>query len=353
MTSDEDVAAKAHDGRDTFRPTTVADRFTKHVRDDHAANSALYNAIAAAAEDDDRIIRTNLMSSHAPGEKPHDPRHYVVVEFVNGGQGTASAGPTFVQRLIDRDHVSVIHAEASSSFESDFDPWADDADVEGAVDALSDFLTLHLRPVETRVEPIDVPVRDIPDELTGIPESTVAAFLGDVDTRLREELRSTSPVRIFRDVVGGYDHELPESDLNGADDRLRPIDERLSEFPDGWDGEDVGPSAPPGLVAALSELASGLESEASNWGEDRGAPYLRAAEQIRSVLDEHVPGNDTGEDGDVDLSEFTPFSERDDDPVDPPDVEAPDVDEDDGPEAPGVNEISNARPGEDGVDDGE
>jgi len=129
---------------DTFRPFSVADRHTKRVRDDHAPNQALHDAIAAAAEDDDRIGAVNLMGSHEFGNRHKgEPRYNVRVEVVNGGMGHPVVGATFVGRLIDRRDVHVTDVAECSD----------------------DHLVVCLRPIEARVEPIDVRVDEIPDRV--------------------------------------------------------------------------------------------------------------------------------------------------------------------------------------------
>lgn len=151
MTGDESVndiddtaVERADAGRDTFRPVSVDDRFRKTVRDDHAPNAALHAAIKAAAEDDDRIHSVNLMGSHAPGNKHKgEPRYNVRVDVRNEGRGHPVLGATVVGRLVDRGDVRI-------------------TDV---VECSDDHLVVAIRPIETRVEPIDVPVDDIPDDV--------------------------------------------------------------------------------------------------------------------------------------------------------------------------------------------
>jgi hypothetical protein len=150
MTGDESVddivdtaAERADTGRDTFRPVSVDDRFRKTVRDDHAPNAALHAAIKAAAEDDDRIHSVNLMGSHAPGNKQKgEPRYNVRVDVRNEGGGHPVLGATVVGRLVDRGDVRIT----------------------GVVECSGDHLVVAIRPIETRVEPIDVPVSDVPDD---------------------------------------------------------------------------------------------------------------------------------------------------------------------------------------------
>jgi len=255
---------------DTFRPVSVDDRFDNRVRDDHAPNQALHDALRAAAEDDDRIHSVNLMGSHAPGNKHKgEPRYNVRVDVRNDGMGHPVLGATVAGRMVDRGDVRITDVAECSD----------------------DHLVVCLRPRECRVEPIDVPVSDIPDDVLGVSERTVAAFLGDVDTRLHEELRSVAPLRVFRDVMRDYKHALPDPDREGADDRLQSLDVRLSDFPDGWRDEAVGPSAPIGLVESLEDLAAEYDKAAKNRGEDRGEPWRRAASDIRVALDDHVPGD--------------------------------------------------------------
>jgi hypothetical protein len=297
MTDEDDVAdapaTRRADGRDTFRPVSADDYFRRRVRDDHATNAALHAAIKAAAADDDRIASVNLMGSHAPGEKDHEPRYYVRVTFANGGMGEPSTGPTFVNRLIEKGDVRVTKAYGGAKYgDVDVEPGlsADEA-VRSTIAQATDELTIHLRPVETRVEPVEVPVRDVPDDVVGVSEDTVAAFLGDVDTRLHDELRSVSALRIFRDVVDDYDHALPDPDRDGADDRLQDLGVRLSDFPDGWRDQEIGPSAPVDMVEAFEDLAARYDDLASEGITDEHTPEdvaERVASDIRVALDDTV-----------------------------------------------------------------
>ena len=311
MTDDADKpATTSHTGRDTFRPVSVDDYFRRTVRDDHAPNAALHDAIKAAAEDDDRIASVNLMGSHAPGEKPHEPTYHVRVAFENGGMGEPSTGPTFVGRLMERGKVRCLKAYGGGKYaDVDVEPdlSAEEATKKTIHDAV-DRLTVHLRPVETRVEPVEVPVRDVPDRVRGVSESTVARFLGDVDTRLNEELRSVSAVGIFRDVMRDYEHALPDPDRDGADDRLQSLQARLGDHADGLpavvapDRDLAENPLPPFDVMrhyeALIESLEDLAVEYDSFEDEHDAPdimnaatpaeaYHRAASDIRVALDDH------------------------------------------------------------------
>jgi len=144
----EDIVDKAVERADmppdTFRAVSVADRFRKTVRDDHAPNAALHSAIKAAAEDDGMIHSVNLMGSHAPGNREKgEPRYTVRVDIRNDGMGHPVLGATIVGQLVDRGDVRI-------------------TDV---VECSDDHLVVSIRPIETRVEPINVPVGDIPDRV--------------------------------------------------------------------------------------------------------------------------------------------------------------------------------------------
>lgn len=304
-TPERDATRRA-DGRDTFRPVSVDDYFRRRVRDDHATNAALHAAIKAAAADDDRIASVNLMGSHAPGEKDHEPRYHVRVTFANGGMGEPSTGPTFVNRLIEKGDVRVTKAYGGAKYDDvDVEPGlsAEEA-VRSTIAQATDELTIHLRPVETRVEPVEVPVRDVPDDVVGVSEDTVAAFLGDVDTRLHEELRSVSALGIFRDVMRDYDHALPDPDRDGADDRLQSLQARLDDHADGLPavvapGRDLAENPLPpfdatrhyeALVESLEDLAARYDDLASGGITDEHTPEdvaERVASDIRVALDDH------------------------------------------------------------------
>jgi len=275
MTGDESVddvvdkaVERADTGREVFRAVSVDDRFTKRVRDDHAPNAALHAAIKAAAEDDERIHSVNLMGSHAPGNRHKgEPRYTVRVDVRNEGMGHPVLGATVVGRLVDRGDVRI----------------------EDVVECSDDHLAVSIRPIETRVEPINVPVSDIPDEVRGVSETTVAAVLGDLERRLNEELRSVSGLRIFRDTVGDYGDALPEPDVDGSADRLQSLDVRLEDFPDGWRDQMVGPDItnyPP--VAPIREWVDDNRDVFDTPGTltDDGVDAI--AEQIAAAIDDAI-----------------------------------------------------------------
>lgn len=272
----EDAVERADTGRDTFRAVSVDDRFRKTVRDDHAPNQALHDALKAAAEDDDRIHSVNLMGSHAPGNRHKgEPRYNVRVEVRNEGMGHPVLGATVAGRLVDRGDVRI----------------------EDVVECSDDHLVVSLRPVEVRVEPIDIPVRDIPDRVRGVSEQTVAAVLGDIERRLNEELRSVSGLRIFRDVVEDYKHDLPDPDVDGAADRLRPLDVRLEDFPDGWRDQMVGPDItnyPP--VAPIRDWVDDNREVFDTPGTITDDGVDAIAEQIAAAIDDAI---------DTDAPDFT------------------------------------------------
>lgn len=141
---------------DTFRPP-VRDYHTKHERDDHAPNQALHDALHAAIGTDNDGPTVNLMGSHAPGEKPHEPTYEVWVESTNDGLGHPQI-PDVVRRMVDRN----------------------DAKITGVVECSDDHLVVSLRPVETRVEPVEVETRHIPDRFVDV---------NDVEHRAAHTLR--------------------------------------------------------------------------------------------------------------------------------------------------------------------
>jgi len=216
MTGDESVddivdtaVERADDGRDTFRPVSVDDRFRKTVRDDHAPNAALHAAIKAAAEDDDRIHSVNLMGSHAPGNKHKgEPRYNVRVDVRNEGGGHPVLGATVVGRLVDRGDVRI-------------------TDV---VECSGGHLVVAIRPIETRVEPIDVPYRDLPDgvvradtvEADAASTLTKAANDPSVpDSSIRPVARSLATV-VYTAAPGRFDDGDTPADAapSKAHDRL-------------------------------------------------------------------------------------------------------------------------------------
>lgn len=135
---------------DTFRPVSVADRLTKRVRDDHPPNQALQYALRAAVrKDTDGTHSVDLIASHAPGNREKgEPRYHVRVVIRNEGMGHPVIGATVAGELVDRGHARI-------------------TDV---VECGDDHLVVTLRPVEYRVEPIDVPVDDIPDDFVRYSE---------------------------------------------------------------------------------------------------------------------------------------------------------------------------------------
>lgn len=143
-------------GDHTFKPP-VRDYHTKHVREDHAPNQALHDALHAAIGTDNDGPTVNLMGSHASGEKPHEPTYEVWVESTNDGLGHPQI-PDVVRRMVDRN----------------------DAKITGVVECSDDHLIVSLRPVETRVEPVEVETRHIPDRFVDV---------NDVEHRAAHTLR--------------------------------------------------------------------------------------------------------------------------------------------------------------------
>lgn len=217
---DDTAAHTPHTTRDTFRPHSVPDRFERRVRDDHAPNAALHSALAAMVEDDP-TTSVNLMGSHAPGEKEHEPRYYVSVTFENGGMGEPSTGPTIIDTMVRRDDVKITKAFGGARYDDvtvhddtgrGNDPTEDDIvdAVQSVVEQAVDGLTVHLRPVETRVEPIEVDVRDIPDKYVDINtvESNAARTLRKVvDTYGPESDRANEAARALATVLHTADPE--------------------------------------------------------------------------------------------------------------------------------------------------
>jgi hypothetical protein len=201
----EDIADKAVEradtGRDTFRAVSVDDRFRKTVRDDHAPNAALHAGIKAAAEDDDRIHSVNLIGSHAPGNRHKgEPRYHVRVDVRNDGMGHPVLGATVAGRLVDRGDVRITDVAECSD----------------------DHLVVALRPIETRVEPIDVPVRDVPDWV-GV-------------SRLERDAAETL--------------ELAAADPDTPDTAIHPVARALATVvytfaPDRFDDDETPPDAAP------------------------------------------------------------------------------------------------------------
>lgn len=178
-THDVDTAARSPSNhRETYRPIHTDDRFRRRVRDDHATNAALHSALRAVYGDDPDVS-INLMGSHAPGEKPHEPRYHVRVSLENAGMGEPSTGPTILDEMVARDDVVITKAYGGARYNDvtvhDDTGRGNDATPDDVVDAVEatidqsvDRLTVHLRPVETRVEPVEVRVDDIPDRFVDV-----------------------------------------------------------------------------------------------------------------------------------------------------------------------------------------
>jgi len=168
-------------GDKTFRSFDLDDYFERHRRTDHRSNAVLHAALSAFADaDGSRIANVNLMASHAPPgperEAKGEPTYDVVVDVENGGAGTASTGPTVIDRMLRRFDVVVTRAEALSI-----------ADPEGG-DYPVDRLTVHLNPVETIVRPVEVPYSAIPDDAKGVVSTNADGKLVDTRAELRDTL---------------------------------------------------------------------------------------------------------------------------------------------------------------------
>ena len=288
MTPDtsDDMATRST-GKKTFRPP-VDDYFRRHVRDDHAPNAALHSTLRALAESDaSRVTNVNLMASHGPGEKDHAATCEVVVDIENGGAGTAATGGTIVSKLVDYGDVVITDAESSSIV-----PESDAYDGDG--DYPVDRLTVRLRPVETRVEPVEVPTRFIPDEYTAIDTlrrdaaTTLRTAIDDhgVNDTTRIAAKALATVLCVNAPDSDYDDVEPDAAPSTEYyDLLERADVDFEDADDhGYADEDFA-----ALVDELEDLASELEKQGSNRGEDLGAPYRRAASDIRVALDNHAP----------------------------------------------------------------
>lgn len=131
-------------GSDTIRPP-IPDRHSRRVRDDHAPVQSLHDALHAAitGDDPDGITDTsvNMVASHAPGEKSHDPTYEVTVTTRNAGMGHPILHPV-VRRLVKRGKVKITDVP----------------------DVSDDHLRVSIRPIETVVEPIEFDERWLPDK---------------------------------------------------------------------------------------------------------------------------------------------------------------------------------------------
>jgi len=276
-THDDEMAAHApHNDDDTFNPTRTPDRFRRRVRDDHAPNAALHSALRAVTEDDERAS-VNLMGSHAPGEKPQEPRYHVRLSLENAAGGQPSTGETIVDNMVARDDVVITKAYGGARFDDvtvHDDTWRGDDptppdDIIDAVESTMkqsvDRLTVHLRPVETRVEPVEVRYDDLPTGVVGKDSvrDTLVAFadrlrcqFDDVETADEAAKRLSE---FARDTFG-----------DGFDDWDGPADERTEDAAEVL--RDVRHDA--------IEDAVGAEEAAK-----------RIAESIRDNFNEAVPGD--------------------------------------------------------------
>jgi len=253
---DESDAHAPHDRDEIFEPIHTDDRFRRRVRDDHAPNAALHSALRAVTKDDDRAW-VNLMASHAPGERPHEPRYHVGLTLENAGAGEPSTGDTVIDDMIDRDDVAITKAYGGTRYDG--------------VDAV-DQITVHLRPVETRVEPVEVRYADIPDR-----------FVDVVDV----EHDATRTLRLVVDEHG------PDSDrANAAAHALATV--VYTADPDRWeDRVDTADAAP---NAAHRELwrRAGVDPDSKECGSIRptvdgfafeGPEDERTAEVVEAIRD--------------------------------------------------------------------
>jgi len=253
---------------DTFTPP-VRDYHTKHERDDHAPNQALHDALTAAFDtaDDSDHVTVNLMASHAPGEKPHDPTYEVRVESRNEGMGHPMI-PTPVRRLVDRN----------------------DAKITGVVECSDDHLVVSLRPIEARVEPVEVEYRHVPDDF--IHRRDAAQIVAGLAEEIEPDGDTTSPaiedaVEAARDAARWLNDDV--------DVWEGPTDERVSDAAKGTtrrithsdadaDDEDVFvPDASPGELADVLNHFIHRADVPPNYSTLSILPAIR--DRLRSIKD--------------------------------------------------------------------
>ena len=226
MECDEADARDAHGDPDTFRPVGVPDRFDRRVRDDHAPNKVLHDVLDVVYQPGDLDVVVNLMASHGPGEKPNGtaPTYEVWVESRNEGMGHPDI-PIFVRRLVDRG----------------------DAVITDVVECSDDHLRIAIRPVESRVEPIEVDVDDIPDRF--VERSRVGAELAGVWDGFADKAESNPDdadvweraAEVIRRMAIDYDApavwEAPEDDR--TEDAVEWADEDFASFLEGFKAGDT------------------------------------------------------------------------------------------------------------------
>jgi hypothetical protein len=112
------------------------------------------------------------MASHAPGERPHEPRYHVRLTLENAGAGEPSTGETIIDDMVARDDVVITKAHGGARYDGvDVqEGLTSDAATRSVIDDAVDRITVHLRPVETRVEPVEVRVDDIPEDVARVDD---------------------------------------------------------------------------------------------------------------------------------------------------------------------------------------
>ena len=255
--ADEAAAHAPRERDDTFEPIHTDDRFKRRVRDDHAPNAALHSALRAVTEDDDRAS-VNLMGSHAPGERPHEPRYHVRLSLENAGAGEPSTGETIIDDMVARDDVTILKAYGGGRF--------GDVDVPDGASAREatkqtihesvDRLTVHLRPVETRVEPVEVRYDDLPDDVARVDdvEHDAARTLRlVVDEHGPDSDRANAAARALATVVYTADPDRWEDAVDypdaAPDAAYRELWRRAGVDPDTGDVESIDgfPDDAPGV----------------------------------------------------------------------------------------------------------
>lgn len=195
-----------------FTSFDLDDYFRKTRKTDHATNAALHATLKAVADrDDSTIANVNLMASHAPHGAERrakgEPRYEVVVDIENAGMGEASIGDTIIADLIARGDVAVTDVHAAARY-NEVTVHEGDVDVVEAVEATCeqavDRLTVHLNPIETRVEPVEVPYSAVPDDFAELDdvERVAARILAKVvDTYGSNTVRAFETARSLAATV--------------------------------------------------------------------------------------------------------------------------------------------------------
>lgn len=131
MTNDKAKIEK----EETITLNSIPDRVYKEVKDDHASNEVLHNTLQAIHSTNENIV-INLMSDK------EERKYMVYVKSINSGIGQPTL-PHGVHRLIERDKARIISIVSCSD----------------------DHIKVAIRPVETKVEPVEIPVEEVKREL--------------------------------------------------------------------------------------------------------------------------------------------------------------------------------------------